>query len=392
MKIRSLIAVLFCLLLLFVTLTGCNASETDPLPEPETEVSDDPPVETNIPEITRDPFDDPSGGIDFDAAFLSFAPDTVMIRADDLYVTWADLYVFLFRSVVNLSMYSPNGIDWSEVLDDITMSDMVLEFATDEVLTFTVLEYGANTLNATLAGDNLALFNDELNTLIEMYNGKGNLEEVLRENSGFYNFDVFERFFRIEFTVGEIMFELYGDESALFPDEEVADFAERNDFMMAKHILRLRTADGDDDALNEIEDILELLNKNTDSENIVEVFSTLMHIHSEDSGGMMSFPNGYLFQPFDMVVPFSEACAALEPGQISGIVETEYGYHIILRLPIDYDMVPISAANSGQPHTLRQMAVFENFDARMQEWHESLNLEFTPEYKSINLADIFVWQ
>lgn len=63
-------------------------------------------------------------------------------------------------------------------------------------------------------------------------------------------------------------------------------------------------------------------------------FDELMHQYSEDSG-LESNPDGYTAVPGDMVAPFEKAAFALKPGEISGIVESEYGYHILLRGEVD---------------------------------------------------------
>ena len=59
-------------------------------------------------------------------------------------------------------------------------------------------------------------------------------------------------------------------------------------------------------------------------------FDELMKQYSEDSG-LEANPDGYTTTVGKMVPPFEQAALALKPGEISGIVESTYGYHIILR-------------------------------------------------------------
>lgn len=54
-----------------------------------------------------------------------------------------------------------------------------------------------------------------------------------------------------------------------------------------------------------------------------------------DDPGMVDNEDGYLFTYGEMVEPFEEASFALEVGEMSGLVETDYGWHIILRLEQD---------------------------------------------------------
>lgn len=57
-------------------------------------------------------------------------------------------------------------------------------------------------------------------------------------------------------------------------------------------------------------------------------FAALAAEHSTDGSAMQGGDLGY-FGHGDMVLPFEEAAFALEQGELSGIVETQYGFHLI---------------------------------------------------------------
>jgi len=373
MKSNKLLSIFLCVIFLFTLLLGCSKDEEN----------------------------EHVHGFDTAASLAAFPPDTVMLRAGDLEFTWADLYVFLFRAASDLSYNFTQAIEWDEeYISDMTLAEVVMDYLSEQISDLLVFDYASNLLGFSLSEEDVEFIQEDIDMLIADAESVEEFEERLFLN-GFYNLETFFSFRLRELIPWMLITGLYGDDFSDIADDVVAEYAESNDFMRAQHILLafLRTEDGyslqeiDDnkaDLRAQMEGILESLIERKEDDNFFEFFEELMWEYSEDPGRFSS-PTGYLFQPNDMVEAFSLACAALEPGQISNIVVTSYGYHILLRLPVDFDKVPISVASAGYDYSLRMLAVMEDFEAKVAAWREEMTVEFTPEFLSLNLSEIFSW-
>ena len=137
--------------------------------------------------------------------------------------------------------------------------------------------------------------------------------------------------------------ELYfGESSGHYPtDAEVMAWLDNNGYFRVKHILLMTVDQTTNEPLEEeviaqkkstADDLLAQLQA---AEDPVVLFDQLMTEHSED-GGLTAYPDGYTFDATSSLVGgFREAALALSVGELSEVVETDYGYHIMLRLPID---------------------------------------------------------
>ena len=111
--------------------------------------------------------------------------------------------------------------------------------------------------------------------------------------------------------------------------EDVETLGAENGIIASKHILLLTGDDADENAKQ-----LELANELLDRIKNGEDFDELMNEYSEDTG-LATNPDGYTFMPGEMVDEFYDATVALEVGEVSGIVPSSYGYHIIKRIEPD---------------------------------------------------------
>lgn len=164
--------------------------------------------------------------------------------------------------------------------------------------------------------------------------------------------------------------------------KNLATYIKDNDILRAKHILLLTkdVSTGKAYSAAEIakqkkqaEDLARQLNESKDA---VSLFDDLMYKHSQDPG-LANNPDGYSFTAGEMVTPFENATRALSIGQISGVVESEDGFHIILRLD------PAEDAKVQQNWKDAQM------ETVIQQWLDAAEVKTTSEYDQLTTADFY---
>jgi len=143
----------------------------------------------------------------------------------------------------------------------------------------------------------------------------------------------------------------------------------KSDMVRAKHILiQFPQGEGENGALTDeqkantlsrAEAVLAEVNAMED----ISKFDDLIATYNEDPG-MEANPDGYYFGKGEMVPEFEEAAYALEEGKTSGLVETSYGYHILLKLPLEDDE---AIYNSGAFTNLLSTKLYDSISEKTED-------------------------
>ncbi len=217
-----------------------------------------------------------------------------------------------------------------EFMDGLTLAQYARNQAEDMMKAYAALENAAGEYGIALTEEDKAAMAEDLASAQEQAGG----QEKFQESLALMGISQ-ESFDRISATgyLYDHMVELVEEEgSALYLEPEgynqLAAYADH--ILLATKDLSTGEDLSEEEAAAKREKAEDLLDQLQGAEDLEALFTQLADEHSEDTG-RASNPDGYVFGKGEMVQEFEDAANALEPGQVSGIVETTYGYHIILR-------------------------------------------------------------
>ncbi|SHH79108.1 PPIC-type PPIASE domain-containing protein [Sporobacter termitidis DSM 10068] len=384
MKYKKITVLLTGAVLLVSVFSGCSQTAKSPFVSPDASPSS-------------------SGGaaaqtLNIAGAYKSLDPKTVMMTVNGKDVTWDELFYYINYDIYQLQSKGDQVTDWSAAYqDEQTYAEYILNDATRTILQNAAVEYGADQQKISLSEQDQSDIQADWDSQVQAAEGE---EALLAElQSQYSSKDIYTHLQQISRLALDCFTSMYGDKGSKLSDQDVADYTAEDGYLMAKHILMVTT--NTDETGNEtpmtdeekaavkakMEDILNQLNAYQGSD-FDGFFDQLMKQYSQDPGVEQS-PEGYLFQSGEMVSQFEDATKALEIGKYTtSLVESEFGYHIIYRIPINYDSTPSSYAPYGQ-YSLRYITALNMFNANVETWQNSMDVTYSDKYKALDFSKLF---
>lgn len=267
----------------------------------------------------------------------------------------AELYTFWFNNECTTAE-SRYGVDlassWDEPANETdTWEEFLRKDTLEAVKQQLVIENLAARYGVTLTAEDEAALAAQREQTIEQLGEEGYRELLYKNGISEAGYDRISRMYPLL----SHLYELYNTPGSEFyrDDDELYAYAGPG-YLTADHIL-IATIDLDtrepldeETAAQKKDLAVDILAQLRASEDPVALFDELADEYSEDTGRVV-YPRGYTFTPdgyaitasglTSFVPEYLETALTLEEGQISDIVESVYGYHIILRRPLDVSLV-----------------------------------------------------
>lgn len=321
------------------------------------------------------------------------ARDTPLITVDGAEVPAEEVLYWVSNYADQYAAWGMTDLSM-DMGDGQTLGQYYLDSAVETATLYQLMQNKADELKLGWDKEDQAAYDEQLQTMKESMAQQAGLDiqtqgdqvdtELVRLIS--YMGLSQEGFFRINqasFLYNNLMEGLFGAEGTDAPDTGKLDEA---GVYHAKHILikaePTTDADGNvtDDGMAAAQaQAQEIYDQLLAAEDPMTLFDQLMTEYTDDvdsSGNVNGGTDGYTFGPGEMVDEFYEGTKALGEGEISQPVQSQYGYHIILRL---------SADNEAGYDKYAQIKM----QAQIDQWMDEVQVERSETLESLDLQAFY---
>lgn len=321
------------------------------------------------------------------------ARDTPLITVDGAEVPAEEVLYWVSNYADQYAAWGMTDLSM-DMGDGQTLGQYYLDSAVETATLYQLMQNKADELKLGWDKEDQAAYDEQLQTMKESMAQQAGLDiqtqgdqvdtELVRLIS--YMGLSQEGFFRINqasFLYNNLMEGLFGAEGTDAPDTGKLDEA---GVYHAKHILikaePTTDADGNvtDDGMAAAQaQAQEIYDQLLAAEDPMTLFDQLMTEYTDDvdsSGNVNGGTDGYTFGPGEMVDEFYEGTKALGEGEISQPVQSQYGYHIILRL---------SADNEAGYDKYAQIKMQDQID----QWMDEVQVERSETLESLDLQAFY---
>ena len=331
-----------------------------------------------------------TASVDYLALYQSHDPDEIVGTCDGRDISWQEYFYYYYGYASDIESYMSTmamygmPLSWEDVYDEesgMTYAQLPAAAAPEELRQYETIDGYASGKNIALSEENAALVAEQIDSVRTGYLGEDATEEDLEAllMESYLPLSLYKRLLSSNYLYQQVFTEEYGENGSKIPDDEAVAYLEDNGYIAATHILLLTKdmstgEDLDEETAAERAELAASLSKElSEIENAEERlarFNELKAEYDEDTG-KTAYPDGYTFTSGTMVAEFEDACNALTEFEVSEPVKSSYGYHVIMRLPLDPDAV-LEYSSSGTPLSARAELANSAYGEELQNYYDTI--------------------
>lgn len=339
--------------------------------------------------------------LDYTPCSEYYNADKVMLTVDGIDVTWAELFYWCMYYKDSVGQLYGQIRDWDDksAADETkTNEEYVMDSALDTVRHYCAVESAAKEKGITLTDEDKTTLETTWKQNVQNYGGgdEAAFEEQLKK--AYLTKDMYQHFNEVNLLYNRLLANMYGENGEKLTSDQVVQEANKLGYVRAKNLL-ISTKDDSGNALTgsalaqkkALADKLDAeLKTITDQTALEKRFDELMAQYGADTGAQY-YPDGYTYinGKGTMETSFETAVAAIKENQISDVVETSYGYDIILRLPLSADLTTVEVGSNNTAQKLGYSVAQSLFTNEAETWSKNAKVDYTRAYKKLKLSKVF---